>query len=266
VQTYAAPLYEGTFSVGLDKKFVPMDRKGKPAKGALRISIQPFLLHAPDKKILFDTGLGEFGEGTTTKTLCKNIAAHGLNEYDITDIFLSHLHFDHLGGLANRDNGYWELTFPHAKIWVSRMDWEKVMAKDIFYDEEKTEFIHFIAARGDIHFLSDHDYPYPEIEVLKVGGHSEFHQAFFYRLDDSKYLMAGDVLPTKGHVNQKFAAKYDFDPQQSIQVRQKLVKIAYEEHMVILAYHSSETPMFRLTDYHEKQGYSIENVTEYVPT
>ncbi|HKJ32953.1 MAG TPA: MBL fold metallo-hydrolase [Balneolales bacterium] len=264
MQTYAAPLYEGTFSVGLDKKFIPMKRDGKPAKGSLRISIQPFLLNTPDKKILFDTGIGEFGEGTSTKTILNNLAEHGLNDFDITDIFCSHLHFDHLGGLTNRDHGYWELTFPDAKIWVSREDWHKVMSKGTYYDDEKTEFIHFIDARADIHFLSEHDQPYPELEVRKVGGHSEFHQAFFYRKGEHKYLMAGDVLPTKGHVNQKFAAKYDFDPKQSIRARQELAKMAYDEGMIILAYHSSETPMFRLTDYHENQGYTIESVTEYV--
>lgn len=266
MQTYAAPLYEGTFSVGLDKKFIPMEKDGKPAKGSLRISIQPFLLNTPDKKILFDTGIGEFGEGTSSQTILNNLAEHGLNDYDITDIFCSHLHADHLGGLANRENGYWELNFPDAKLWVSQKDWEKVQSQETFYDEEKTEFIHFLAARADIHFLSEHDHPYPEMEVLKIGGHSEFHQALFYRNGEHKYLMAGDVLPTKGHVNQKFAAKYDFDPKQSIKARQLLTKIAYEEQMIILAYHSSQSPMFRLTDYHEKQGYTIEDVTEYVPT
>ena len=77
-------------------------------------------------------------------------------------------------------------------------------------------------------------------------------------------MMAGDVLPTKGHVNQKFAAKYDFDPKQSIQARQELARKAYEEGFIILAYHSSETPMFRLTDYDEKRGYTIESIGETV--
>ena len=263
MQTYAAPLYEGTFSVGLDKIFKPMERNGKPEKGSLRIAIQPFLLNTPERIFLLDTGLGELGQGTSIDTICRNLSHHGLTEYDITDIICSHLHFDHLGGLANRKNGYWELTFPDAKLWVSENDWKEALSKNVFYDDLKTEFLHFIDARADIHFLKEQDHPYPEIEVYKIGGHSEFHQVILYRSGDHKYMMAGDVLPTKGHVNQKFAAKYDFDPKQSIQARQELAKKAFEEDFVILAYHSSETPMFRLTGYDEKKGYTIESVNEY---
>lgn len=241
-----------------------MPRDAKPAKGALRISIQPFLINTPDRKYLFDTGLGELGVDTSTKTICDNLSRHGLSEYDITDIICSHLHFDHLGGLANRKHGYWDLTFPDAKLWVSEQDWKQAISKKIYYDEEKTEFLHFIDARADLHFLKEKDHPYPEIEVFKIGGHSEFHQAILYNDGEHKYMMAGDVLPTKGHVNQKFAAKYDFDPKQSIRARQELAKLAYEEGFVILAYHSSETPMFRLTNYDERQGYTIESVNEYV--
>lgn len=241
-----------------------MDRHSKPAKGALRISIQPFLVNTPGRKYLFDVGLGEFGENTSIRTIEENLEKHDIANYEITDIICSHLHFDHIGGLANRGHGYLELTFPDAKVWVSRNEWNKVMSKDVYYDEEKTEFIHFVAARADLHFLKDHDHPYPEIETKLTGGHTEFHQAIFFRSNQHKYLMAGDVLPTKGHVNQKFAAKYDFDADQSIRARQELAKIAYDEHMIILAYHSSESPMFRLTGYDPQRGYDIEDLTENV--
>lgn len=264
MQTYAAPLYEGTFSVGLDKIFKSIPRDGKPEKGSLRVAIQPFLINTPGRKYLFDTGLGELGENTSIDTICHNLSEHGLSEFDITDIICSHLHFDHLGGLANRKNGYWALTFPDARLWVSENDWRQALGKKIFYDEMKTDFLHFIDSRADIHFLKEHDQPYPEIEVYKIGGHSEFHQVILYQSGNAKFMMAGDVLPTKGHVNQKFAAKYDFDPKQSIRARQELAKKAYEEDFVILAYHSSETPMFRLSDYDEKRGYTIESVKEYV--
>lgn len=243
-----------------------MDRNGKPPKNTLRVAIQPFLIHAGDKKILLDTGLGEFGQGTSIDTIHNNLAEHDLSEYDITDTFLSHLHFDHTGGLAHRKHGYWELTFPDAKVWLSENDWKQVLEKDTYYDDEKTEFRDFIEARADLHLLKDEDQPYPEIRVQKIGGHSQYHQAIFYEKDDHRYLMAGDVIPTKGHVNQKFAAKYDFDPKQSIQARQELAQKALKEDWVLLAYHSTETAMFRLTGYEERHGYTIESVTEYVPS
>jgi len=254
----AHPLYEGTFSVGLDKKFNRIDRNDPPAKGALKISLNPFLIQSGDKNILFDVGIGDFGEDTSTDLIKKNLEKHGLTEYDITDIFASHLHYDHIGGLAGKSSGFWELTFPDAKLWVSKNGWDKVMGKDEYYDDEKTEFAHFLDAKADLHFLDDEDQPYPEVSVKKIGGHTEFSQVLLFNDGNQKYLMAGDVLATRGEVNRTFAAKYDFDADRSMKVRKELTKKAFEEHYTVMGYHDSHHPLFNLTNYDEQQGYKIE--------
>lgn len=256
----ARPLYEGTFSVGLDKKFNRINRDDPPAKGALKISLNPFLIQSGDKNILFDVGIGDFGEDTSTNTIKENLDKFGLTEYDITDIFASHLHYDHIGGLAGRSSGFWELTFPDANIWVSGNEWQKVMGMDEYYDDEKTEFAHFLDAKADLQFLDDEAQPYPEISVKKIGGHTEFSQVLLFDDGQQKYLMAGDVLATRGEVNRKFAAKYDFDAEQSMKVRTELTKKAYEEQFTIMGYHDSHHPLFNLTNYDKQQGYKIEPV------
>lgn len=254
----ARPLYEGTFSVGLDKKFNRIERDDPPAKGALKISLNPFLIQSGDKNILFDVGIGDFGEDTSTDIIKENLAEHGLTEYDITDIFASHLHYDHIGGLAGRSSGFWELTFPEANLWVSKKGWEKVMGMDEYYDDEKTEFAHFLDAKANFQFLDEEDQPYPEISVKNIGGHTEFSQVLLFDDGHQKYLMAGDVLATRGEVNRKFAAKYDFDAEQSMKIRKELIKKAYEESFTVMGYHDSHHPLFNLTDYNEQQGYKIE--------
>lgn len=261
------PLYEGTFSVGLDKKFHRIGREDSPAKGALKISLNPFLIKTPERNILFDAGIGEFGENTSTETIRDNLSSHGLTEYEITDIFCSHLHYDHIGGLAGRSSGYWELTFPEANLWVSKGGWEKVMKLESYYDDDKTEFIHFLDAKANLNFLEEEDQPYPDIFVRKVGGHTEFSQALLYRNEKSGCLMAGDVLAVRGEVNRKFAAKYDFDPDQSMKIRKDLLRKAYEEKYILMGYHDSHHPLFRLTGYDEREGYTIENITgHHVPS
>lgn len=262
---YASVLHEGTFSVGLDKKFVRIDRNDPPAKGALKLSLNPVLIHTEERNYLFDCGIGEFGEDTGPDTIREKLEEHGLSEFDITDIFLSHLHYDHIGGLAHRENGYWELTFPDAKIWVSKNGWEKVTAKDEYYDAEKTEFISFLDAKANLHFLEDGDQPYSDITVRKIGGHTEFHQVLLFDDGEQKYLQAGDVIGTKSSINRKYAAKYDFEPKVSQQKREELAKMAFEEGYAILCYHEDRNPMFKLTGYDEKTGYSTENIKSYVP-
>lgn len=263
--TFASPLYEGTFSVGLDKKFNRIDREDPPAKGALKISLNPFLIKTPDRNILFDVGIGDFAENTTTDIIKENLDQHGLTEYDITDIFASHLHYDHIGGLAGHGSGHWELTFPDAKLWVSKKGWEKALAQDEYYDEEKTEFLHFVDAKADLQYLSDDDQPYPEIKVKKIGGHTEFSQVLLFDDGNRKYLMAGDVLATRGEVNRKFAAKYDFDAKTSMKVRKKIIQKAYKKGYTVMGYHDSHHPLFRLTDFDENQGYTIKSAEADVP-
>lgn len=262
-QITAHALYEGTFSVGLDKKFNRINREDPPAKGALKLSINPFLIQTSERNYLFDVGIGDFGEGTTTETIKENLAQHGLSEYDITDIFASHLHYDHIGGLAGRASGYWELTFPDARVWVSEKDWEKIQSQDLYYDEEKTEFASFLDAKADLHFLEEEDQPYPEISVKRTGGHTEFSQVLYVDSGDQKFLMAGDVLAKRGEVNRKFAAKYDYDPKQSIKIRKELTMQAYQEGFTVMGYHETHHPLFNLTDYDESQGYTIKAAQEH---
>ncbi len=258
--TSANSLYEGTFSVGLDKKFNRIDRDDSPAKGALKISLNPFLIQSDDKNILFDVGIGDFGEDTSTETIKENIEKQGLSEYDITDIFLSHLHFDHIGGLAGRSSGFWELTFPDANVWVSKKGWEKVINQEEYYDEEKTKFAHFLDAKANLNFLKEKEQPYPEITVQTIGGHTEFSQVLLFDDGNQKYLMAGDVLATRGEVNRKFAAKYDYDGERSMEIREELTQKAYEKNYTIMGYHDSHHPLFNLTEYNEQQGYKIEAI------
>jgi glyoxylase-like metal-dependent hydrolase (beta-lactamase superfamily II) len=260
MKTTVFPLYEGTFSVGLDKVFRPIERHAKPDKNALRVAIHSFLVKSKQRTFLVDTGLGEFGKGTSIDTLLTHLADNDVAPEDISDIFLSHLHFDHLGGLAHRKHGFWQLTFPYAKIWLSKRELDKILSLKVYYDEEKTEFMWFLHAHADFHYYEENHKPYPEFEIIEIGGHTEFSVAIFYTDSDCRFLMAGDVLPTKGHVNQKFAAKYDFDPKQSVRVRTELAHKALQENRVILAYHSSENPLFRLTQFSENQGFTIEPV------
>lgn len=254
------PLYEGTFSVGLDKKFKRIDRDDPPNKGALKLSINPFLIKDIDRNILFDVGLGEFGVDTTTDTIKENLAEHGVADFEVTDIFASHLHWDHIGGLAGRKNGYWELTFPEATLWVSENEWNKLMGLLDKQDEDKADFISFVESKATIQFLGDDEQPLPHVRTKKIGGHTEFSQALFYENGDQKFLMAGDVIGTRGEINRSFAAKYDFDGKQSMKVRDDLKRKAFDEDYGILTYHETHHPIFKLIETDDYKSYTIKNL------
>ena len=252
------PLYEGTFAVGMDKIFHRIDRNDTAPKATLKLSINPFLIKDESHTILFDAGLGDLvSEDSSIDVLLGNLEEEGLSEYDVTDIFISHLHFDHFGGVAHRKSGFWELTFPDARIWVSKEGWEKRKRYIDQQEEEMADFFYFIDSRADLHFLPEDSRPIPSVRVWKSGGHTEHHQVLFYENGDHRYIMAGDVIGRKIAVNRSFKAKFDFDPKGSMGVRTELKKLAYEEKYGILAYHETDHPIFWLSDYDQKNGYTI---------
>lgn len=258
----AVPLYEGTFSVGIDKVFRRIGRSDPPEKGALKLSINPFLIKNGKKNILFDAGLGElFGRDTSIHTILSNLEEEGIADYEISDIFISHLHFDHMGGLANRENGYWELTFPDASVWVSENAWKKLYSLIEHQEQEKQDFFHFLDSKAELKFLSEPDSKFGNVRTNHIGGHTEFHQALFFENGDQKYIMAGDVIGTRGTINRTYAAKYDFDPQQSLNARKKLQEMAFQKGYTLMTYHETDHPLFKLTEYDDKKGYKIENVS-----
>lgn len=259
----ALPLYEGTFSVAIDKVFRRIDKSDPPHKNALKLSINPFLIQDDHRNILFDAGLGDLlGQDTSIDMILDNLEEQGVSDFDITDIFLSHLHFDHMGGLAHRTSGYWELTFPEADVWVSEAGWHKLSESIDSQDDQKRDFIYFLDSHANIRMLSEHSStPIPNVRVETIGGHTEHHQALYYENEDHKYVMAGDVIGTRGAVNRSYEAKYDFDPKQSMKTRKEIQELSYREGHIIMAYHETDHPLFRLTDYDESKGYKIENIS-----
>jgi len=255
------PLYEGIFAVGKDKVFNPIGKKDQPPKGTLKLSINPFLIQNGDRNILFDVGLGDlFGGNTSIETILNNLDEQSVSDYDITDIFISHLHFDHFAGLANRQNGYWELTFPEAKIWVSKGGWEKLHKNIDQENDESQDFFHFLDMKGDLELLPDESNPIPNVTVKKIGGHTEHHQLLLYDDGANRYLMAGDVIGRRISVNRSFAAKFDYDPKHSMKIREDLKKMACDKGFAILAYHETDHPLFCLEDCKNKKGYTIKNL------
>ena len=259
--TEVFPLTQGPFSVGSDKRFFPIGDDEDPAKGALKISLNPFLIKSPDRNILVDAGIGSFGEGTSCDALLRQLEKHGVADYEITDIFLSHLHLDHIGGLAERCDGYWKLTFPEAQIWVSEAGWHDLIENDPFEDEPAlSAYTHFLDAKADLQFLGEEEEPFDGVSVRCIGGHTKFHQTLYFNFgENDRYLMAGDVLAGRSQVNRKFAAKFDYEPQQSLKMREELTRQAYEGQYTILGYHDNEMPVFKLIDYAPKKGYTIKN-------
>lgn len=243
-------LYEGSYSVDASKKFVPFDPetddpKSRPA--SLFIHIQPFLVQMKNSLVLFDTGLG-YSNDRGQLFLHEHIKAAGFDPDDIDLVLMSHLHFDHSGGMIHHFGNQMELSFPHANYVIQRGEWESAFTNTS--SSYKTEIFDFLQRNAQLTFVEGSGKLTEEISFELTGAHTPFHQV--YLLDDGtdKVFFGGDVLPEPEELLRKFIAKYDFDGRKAMELREEFGKRAAAENWNCLFYHGKTraTGFVSLTD------------------
>jgi glyoxylase-like metal-dependent hydrolase (beta-lactamase superfamily II) len=234
----AFALYEGSYSVDNSKTFIPFDPaihdpKDRPA--SLFIYVQPFLVETGNDLILMDTGLG-FQNEQGELIIHENIRKAGYDPADVSLVLMSHLHFDHAGGMINHADNKLSLSFPNAEYVIQRGEWETAYSKPS--KSYKTEIFDFVQRSGSVHFIEGSGQFNREIAFELTGGHCEYHQVFLIREDEETIFFGADILPEPEQLLRKFVAKYDFDGRKSMELRQEYGKRAAEEDWKCLFYHA----------------------------
>ncbi|MEQ7800728.1 MBL fold metallo-hydrolase [Pedobacter sp. ASV1-7] len=231
-------LYEGSYSVDISKKFVPFnpetdDPKSRPA--SLFVHIQPFLVKLKNSLVLIDTGLG-YSNDKGQLILHENIRKAGFDPDDVDLVLMSHLHFDHSGGMVHHIGEKMELSFPHANYVIQRGEWESAFTNSS--SSYKTEIFEFLQRNAQLTFIEGSGQLTDEINYELTGAHTPFHQV--YLLDDGhdKVFFGGDVLPEPEELLRKFIAKYDFDGRKAMELREEFGKRAAAENWNCLFYHA----------------------------
>ena len=239
-------LGEGSYSVDSSKKFIPFDPQTDNAKdrpGSLFIHVNPFLVKTSDDLILFDAGLG-FKDTRDELLLHQHIRNHGFDPEEVTLVLMSHLHYDHSGGLVIESNGELKPSFPYARHVIQKGEWETAINggsssyhKEIFEALKDSADIHFVENSGELK---------PGIRFELSGGHCPFHQVFWLNDGGDKCFYGGDELPEPEQLLRKFIAKYDYDGRKAMQLREEYGKIAAEENYTCLFYHAKSNPVGRV--------------------
>jgi len=231
-------LHEGSYSVDATKKFVPFDPaihnpKDRPA--SLFINVQPFLVKLNDQLILIDTGLGYSDEEGSLR-LHQHIKKAGFAPEDVNLVLMSHLHFDHSGGMVHHYNDKMELSFPNATYVIQRGEWESAFTSPS--SSYHTDIFEFLQRNAQIEFVEGTGKLTNEITYQLTGAHCPFHQVFLIDDGNEKVFFGGDVLPEPEELIRKFIAKYDFDGRKAMELREEFGKQAVAENWKCLFYHS----------------------------
>lgn len=188
----AAAVADGGATLPNDNKVLAVNAKkadvdalltanGLPAD-QLSLSIQPLLVKTTDKVLLFDTGAAGL-MGPTAGKLVANLAAAGVDPASVTDIFISHAHGDHVGGLVANN----ALAFPNAAIHIQAAEWASFQGQ-----EQMAPIVAVITPKVSA-FEPGADLV-PGVKAVDIKGHTPGHSGYLITSGDQSLLYVGDMV------------------------------------------------------------------------
>ena len=151
-------------------------------------------------------------------------------------VLMSHLHFDHSGGMVHHLNDKMELSFPDATYVIQRGEWEAAFTSSS--SSYHTEIFDFLQRNAQLKFVEGSGQLTTEISYELTGAHCPYHQVFLIDDGEDKVFFGGDVLPEPEELIRKFIAKYDFDGRKAMELREEFGQKAAAEHWKCLFYHA----------------------------
>lgn len=233
------PLSEGVFTIGHDKVFHPFDLEthdlNERPRGSLLVEIQPFLLKIDQEYILLDTGLG-FTLPDGTLQIHHNLKQLGVDPRQVSRVILSHLHKDHAGGISYINSlGIRELSFPNSTYYIGKQEFKFGLEKG--GPSYITEDFDLLANSDRVDWLDEHGRIAGLIDYETVGGHCPYHMTFLIKGEYQTIFFGGDVAPQYKQMKTRYVAKYDFDGQRTMELRQVYAERGKEEDWIFLFYH-----------------------------
>lgn len=231
----------------------PLWSKANPPDDRNRIELaaRALLIRGNGKTILVDNGNGtKFSDklidiyrlDTSRYDLIRSLAEHGLNPDDVTDVLLTHLHFDHAGGSTCRDNGRVRPTFRNAKYYVQRAHWDQAVnptekdrgsfMPDDFMPLKEHGVLEFVDGEGEL---------FPGIEVLVMNGHTAAQQLPKISDGTKTLLYCCDLFPTTSHIHLPYIMAYDLRPLVTLEEKKKILQDALDEGWLLFFEHDPKT-------------------------
>ncbi len=168
------------------------------------------------------------------RAIADHLAGIGLSADDVTDVVVTHLHFDHNGGLtewAGEPGGPTRLCFPKARHWIHRRHWEHAQAPHV---KEKPSFLRVdfeALGQGDHLSFVEGENPNPPFEGMEwfvSHGHTSFHLHPLFGVGASRLLFVGDMVPTMAHLRLGWVMAYDVLPMTTIEEKQRVYRNCFD--------------------------------------
>ncbi|MCA5004888.1 MBL fold metallo-hydrolase [Sphingobacterium bovistauri] len=204
------------------------------------------LIEDGNRLTLVDTALGDkqdakfFGHYYLhgDDTLDKSLAKYGFHRDDISDVFLTHLHFDHCGGAIKRNGDKLLPAFKNAKFWSNEKHWDWATTPN---PREKASFLKEniapIQESGQLNFITEGESYSNEIDVRFAFGHTEAMMLPQIKYKGKTILYMADLLPSVGHIPLPYVMGYDVRPLVTMDERQNYWQEAVDNEYILFLEH-----------------------------
>jgi len=244
------------------------------ANNMIDIAARCLLIEDGNRLILVDTGMGNkqsdkfygyyylWGDDSIEKSLKK----YGFHKDDITDVFMTHLHFDHCGGSIqwNKDRTGYEPAFKNARFWSNENHWQWATVPN---RREKASFLKEniipMQESGQLNFIAQ-----PALDILEnsalgfdvffANGHTEKQMIPMINYNGKTICFMADLLPTVGHLPLPFVMGYDTRPLLTLDEKEKFLNMAADNNFYLFLEHDAHNEI--ITVKHTEKGVRLNEV------
>jgi len=223
-------------------------------RNRIRLSMRCLLLEGPGRRVLVDDGIGDklspkFADiyrVESEPTLAGALAAHGVSPADVTDVVLTHLHFDHAAGSTRRAGERLVPTFPAARYHVQRRNLENARHPNA---RERASYLpENFEPLAEAGALVLHDGPvmlWPGFELFTAEGHTRGQQLVRVSGAEGTLYFVADLIPTAAHVRVPWVMGYDVAAIETMDEKRRLLERAVRERAWICLEHDPQVALAR---------------------
>jgi glyoxylase-like metal-dependent hydrolase (beta-lactamase superfamily II) len=230
-------------------------------RNRIELAARALLLVGNGKKILIDNGNGSkftpkqtdiYHLDNSQHDLLRSLTQLGVAPSDITDVILTHLHFDHAGGSTYRQDGKLVPMFPNAAYWVQKAHWDNALAPT---EKDRGSFMPDdfmpLMQEGLLHFIEGEKEIFDDIRVIVTNGHTSAQQLPLISDGNRTLLYCCDLFPTASHIPLPYIMAYDCRPLITLEDKKKLLRRAVDEDWLLFFEHDPRTVCGKVAS-HEK--------------
>lgn len=240
------------------------------ANNMIEMSMRCMLIEDGGRLTLVDTGLGSkqsekffsyyylFGDFSLESSLAK----YGFHKDDITDVFLTHLHFDHCGGAIERQNDSLVPAFKNAKFWSNANHWDWAVNPN---PREKASFLKEnilpMKESGQLNFIADQPVEDVGFDVVFVDGHTEKQMLPKLNYKGKTIVFMADLLPTVGHIPLPYIMGYDTRPLLTLKEKASFLNEAADNNYYLFLEHDAYNEI--CTVKHSEKGVRLDKTFKF---